>query len=136
MILTPGELIAKCEECVRTYDPSRTTASPPTDDESCRAPGAAIFSLSALLDGQKLNWERQAHRDVVRARCKFACDIADVKCPIRLWCGGQERDGLSSMWASQTKRVCPHAEIERMEAHGDVSILLEFERMTKVLREA
>ena len=32
MILTPGELIARCEECVRTYDPSRTTVDSHTDE--------------------------------------------------------------------------------------------------------
>lgn len=32
MILTPGDLIARCEECVRTFDPSRTTVDSHTDE--------------------------------------------------------------------------------------------------------
>ena len=36
MILTTGELIARCEECVRTYDPARTTIDSHVD-EFCRA---------------------------------------------------------------------------------------------------
>ena len=35
MILTTGELIARCEECVRTYDPSRMTVDSHID-EFCR----------------------------------------------------------------------------------------------------
>lgn len=38
MILTTGELIARCEECVRTYDPSRMTIDSHIDEfcKSCR----------------------------------------------------------------------------------------------------
>ena len=37
MILTPGELVAKCEECVRTYDPSKQTVDSHTEDYIQRA---------------------------------------------------------------------------------------------------
>ena len=36
MILTPGDLIARCEECVRTFDPAKTTVDSHTDEYVAR----------------------------------------------------------------------------------------------------